>query len=90
MRLGTSSIMNSAMPNGEIGRANNRLDRILKQFAAPEQRVERIFLTVLCRLPSPREAATYLPYVKAAGGRKEPYEDLTWVLLNSSEFLFNH
>jgi hypothetical protein len=21
---------------------------------------------------------------------KEPYEDLYWVLLNSSEFLFNH
>jgi len=83
-------IMNGSMPNGEIGRANNKLDKILKQFAAPEERLERIFLTVLCRRPSTREAATYLPYVKAAGGKKEPYEDLFWVLLNSSEFLFNH
>jgi hypothetical protein len=83
-------IMNSPMPNGEIGRANNKLDKILKQFAAPEERLERIFLTVLCRQPSPRESATYLPYVKTGGGKKEPYEDVYWVLLNSSEFLFNH
>jgi hypothetical protein len=83
-------IMNSSMPNGEIGRANNRLDKILKQFAAPEERLERIFLTVLCRLPSPRESASYLAYVKTAGAKKEPYEDVYWVLLNSSEFLFNH
>jgi hypothetical protein len=83
-------IMNSSLPNSEIGRANNKLDRILKQFADPEQRLERIFLTVLCRLPSNREMAAYLPYVKTSGARKEPYEDVYWVLLNSSEFLFNH
>jgi len=83
-------IMNGALPNGEIGRANNTLDKILKQTAAPEQRLERIFLSVLCRLPTPRERSNYLPYVGAAGGKKEPYEDVFWVLLNSSEFLFNH
>jgi uncharacterized protein DUF1549/uncharacterized protein DUF1553 len=83
-------IMNGAMPNGEIGRVNNRLDKILKQVAEPESRLDRIFLTVVCRLPSARERATYLPYVKSNGAKKEPYEDVFWVLLNSSEFLFNH
>jgi hypothetical protein len=85
-------LMNSSMPNGEIPRANNRLDKILKQYSAAEQRVDRIFLSVLCRLPSPRERATYVPFVKTGAPKKEkePYEDLYWVLLNSSEFLFNH
>ena len=82
-------IMNGST-NGEIGRTNNKLDRILKQFTAPEDRLDRIFLTVLCRLPSPREQSTYLPYVKAGGAKKDAYEDVYWVLLNSSEFLFNH
>lgn len=85
-------IMNGST-NAEIGRANNRLDRILKQFATPEERLDRIFLTVLCRLPSARERSTYLPYLKTSADpkkTKEPYEDVFWVLLNSSEFLFNH
>jgi len=82
-------IMNGST-NGEIGRANNGLDKILKQFSEPEQRLERIFLKILCRLPSAREQATYLPYLKAGGAKKDAYEDVYWVLLNSSEFLFNH
>jgi len=82
-------IMNGST-NAEIGKANNRLDKILKQFASPEERLERIFLTVLCRPPSPREQSTYLPYVKAGGAKKDAYEDVYWVLINSSEFLFNH
>jgi len=85
-------IMNGPLPNGEIPRANNKLDKILKQFPAAEDRVDRIFLSVLCRLPSARERATYVPFVKTGAPKKEkePYEDLYWVLLNSSEFLFNH
>ena len=85
-------IMNGSLPNGEIGRANNKLDKILKQFPAPEERLERIFLTVLCRPPSPKELAAYLPHVKVTQPKKEkdPYEDVFWVLLNSSEFMFNH
>jgi hypothetical protein len=85
-------IMNGST-NAEIGRANNRLDKILKQVAAPEERLDRIFLTVLCRLPSARERSTYLPYLITSADPKklkQPYEDVFWVLLNSSEFLFNH
>jgi hypothetical protein len=83
-------IMNGNLPNGEIGRANNTVDKILKQSSAPEERLERLFLSILCRRPTPRELASYLPYVQSAGSKKDPYEDVAWVLLNSSEFLFNH
>jgi hypothetical protein len=84
------------VPNGEIGKANNALDKILKQTTVPEERLERIFLTVLCRRPTPRELSSFVPYVKTAATNtkkepaKEPYEDVFWVLVNSSEFLFNH
>jgi Protein of unknown function (DUF1549)/Protein of unknown function (DUF1553) len=85
-------LMNGSLPNGEIPRANNKLDKILKQVPGAEERVERIFLSVLCRPPSARERAAYVPYVKSGNPKKEkePYEDLYWILLNSSEFLFNH
>jgi hypothetical protein len=85
-------IMNGGLPNAEIPRANNKLDKILKQVSSPEERVDRIFLSVLCRYPTARERAAYVPHVKSGSPKKEkePYEDLYWVLLNSSEFLFNH
>ncbi len=86
-------IMNGNVPNGEIGKVNNTLDRILKQTTSPEDRVERIFLSVLCRRPTARELTSFMPHVTAAElkkGSKGPYEDVFWVLLNSSEFLFNH
>jgi hypothetical protein len=89
-------LMNGSVPNGEIGKANNALDKILKQTTVPEERLERIFLTVLCRRPTPRELSSFVPYVKTATTNtkkepaKEPYEDVFWVLVNSSEFLFNH
>jgi hypothetical protein len=85
-------LMNGAMPNAEIPRANGKIDQILKQFPAPRERLDRIFLTLLGRLPSPRERSTFLPYLSSAAPKKdkERYEDLYWVLLNSSEFMFNH
>jgi hypothetical protein len=84
--------MNGGLPNGEISRANNKLDKILKQFPTPEERLDRIFLTIVCRPPSAREREMYLAHLKTAAPKKdrEPYEDIYWVLLNSSEFLFNH
>jgi hypothetical protein len=85
-------LMNGGLPNGEISRAHNTLDKILKQFPTPEERLDRIFLTIVCRPPSAREREAYLAHVKAGNPKKErePYEDVYWVLLNSSEFLFNH
>jgi hypothetical protein len=83
-------IMNGALPNSEIGRKNSRLDKILGQFPAPEERLERIFLSVLCRRPTAAEASKFLPYIKTSGPKNAAYEDVYWVLLNSSEFLFNH
>jgi len=64
-------LMNGNVPNGEIGKANNSLDKILKQTTVPEERLERIFLSVLCRRPTPRELSNFVPYVKAAGLKKE-------------------
>ena len=85
-------MMNGSVPNSEISRANNMIDGILKQYSAPEDRIERIFLSVLSRPPSPGELSKFVPYVQTATPKRprDPYEDVFWVLLNSSEFLFNH
>lgn len=63
-----------------------RLAQILKDHPDPQGRVRAIFLSALSRYPTTAEAAKYLSLVaKGPAGA----EDLYWVLLNSSEFLFN-
>ncbi|HLF94169.1 MAG TPA: DUF1549 and DUF1553 domain-containing protein [Planctomycetota bacterium] len=83
-------LMNGGTVNQAIVGKSGRLALILKEKLTPEDRVEEMFLTVLGRLPSDRERSTYLPHVSATPSKREPYEDVYWTLLNSSEFLFNH
>ncbi len=83
--------------NGEQIRAftrrkkGNLTDQLLTATDPWEKRVERLFLAVLSRPPKPIELSKFLAFIgtdpKKADAR---LEDAVWVLLNSSEFRFNH
>jgi hypothetical protein len=49
-------------------------------------RVERLYLTVLSRKPSPAEAKKFAEFLTDKG----PAADAVWALMTSSEFRFNH
>lgn len=77
------------------------LKEILGTRRPPAKTLEQLYLTVLSRLPTPAEAEKALSYGaqpgapnKAgnlrAGKRSEDWVDLTWALINSTEFLFRH
>ena len=58
-----------------------------------EEQVEALFLATLTRKPTPEEQTRFASYVQTGGARndaKEALADVFWVLLNTSEFLFNH
>ncbi len=64
---------------------------ILRGAKTPEQIIERLYLTTLSRRPTAQERERLAQYV--AQHKSEPhegYEDVLWVLLNSSEFVMNH
>jgi hypothetical protein len=46
-----------------------------------------LYLRFLAREPSDAELANVLDYVRQTGNRTQAFEDLTWCLLNSAEFL---
>lgn len=56
----------------------------------PDRIVEELYLTVLSRFPTPEELKTVAEYVKSARSRNEGVVDITWSLINSSEFLHRH
>jgi hypothetical protein len=83
-------LMNGKSVNDGIIRKNSRLDRLLRESESPGERLEAIFLSVLSRPPTERERSRHLSRLERGGQKREAYEDVFWVLLNSSEFLFIH
>ncbi len=58
-----------------------------------EDQVETLFLATLTRKPNPAEQSRFANYVQTGGPKHDPKQalaDVFWVLLNTSEFLFNH
>ncbi|HLY73678.1 MAG TPA: DUF1549 domain-containing protein [Planctomycetota bacterium] len=83
-------LMNSSDLQGLVRAEWGRLADILKKEASPAGRLDEIFLTILSRPPDDAEKARYLAYLERKKGAKSAYEDIYWVLINSSELIFNH
>jgi hypothetical protein len=83
-------LMNSNDLQGLVKAEWGRLADILKKESSPEGRLEEIFLTILSRPPKAEERERYLAYLKRKSGSKNAYEDVYWVLINSTELIFNH
>lgn len=67
--------------------------RVAAMAAATDDRtnISELYLTMFSREPSSEELETATQYVaQRADARRAAYEDLTWALINSKEFLFNH
>ena len=67
----------------------NVTDQLVTSTDPAGKKVERLFLSMLQRKPTAKEAAAFARHL---GDKTTPAaaEDAVWVLLNSSEFRFNH
>jgi hypothetical protein len=71
-------------------RKGNLADTLLKSKESPEERVDRLFLSVLSRPPRSEERKRFVAYLATPGARPEALiEEAVWVLLNTAEFRFN-
>ena len=83
-------LMNSNDLQGLVKAEWGRLADLLKREESPEKRLEEIFLTIVSRPPTADERERYLAYLEKKRNVKTAYEDVYWVLLNSTEMIFNH
>lgn len=83
-----------------------RLKQLLQSGKRPRQILDELYLAILSRFPTPEEIKTAVAYsnsgVKkqpapnpearraAAAKRREDWIDITWALINSTEFLYRH
>jgi hypothetical protein len=69
----------------------NLADTLLRSAEPWEKRVDRMFLSVLSRLPKPEERTRFIAQLTADPKKPEPLvEEAIWVLLACAEFRFNH
>ncbi len=78
------------MNSGDTNSTGAVIARLLKSSVGPEAVLRSLYLRVLSRLPTEAEVGQMQHYVSASRDVARGYEDVLWVLLNSSEFLSNH
>jgi hypothetical protein len=71
-------------------RKGNLADALLTAKEPWEQRVDRLFLSVLSRLPRQEERAKFVAYLTSGPKPEARVVEAVWVLLNCAEFRFNH
>ena len=77
-----------------------KLKEIFSSSRKPEEIIEELYLTILSRLPTPDEVKNAVAYGSAPSKpgakqavpvkRREDWVDITWALINSTEFLYRH
>lgn len=62
----------------------------LRKLDSPGNIAEELYVAVLSRLPSDDESALVTDYLAAVSDRETAIQEMTWALLTSAEFRFNH
>ncbi len=81
------ALMNTSQINQAIISSQSLPQRLLKRFGEDDDAiVEELYLRFLSREPTTEECTAALDYLAYVPVRKEAVEDLTWALVNCSEF----
>ena len=66
------------------------LQSYVKAQTPPATVIEELFIRCLNRQPTAEELSGFQKLIPTPPGSPEPYEDIVWALLNSTEFMFIH
>ena len=82
---------NAGTVQGWIGQGGNSLYQRLLKLEDVDSFAEELYLSVLCRPPSPEEVEVVGTYLEGLGtDRAAATRELAWALVTSAEFRFNH
>ena len=82
--------LNGDVIASKIADANGRVAKLLAENKPAAEQVTDLYLTTLCRRPSPAEIEFGTSYLATAPSPQEGLQDLLWGLMNSKQFLFVH
>lgn len=85
-------LLNGETINGKLKAAGSCVEKWFTAKVPPEQMVGELFQAALSRSPTPKEVESFVAALKETpeAEQRQALEDLTWSVLTSREFLFNH
>jgi len=84
-------LMNSPALQAKLAHEGGAVAGLTAAFPDDARLIEELYLACFSRFPKDDEKAIALQHLTAhAGTRRRAVEDLTWSMLNSLEFVFNH
>ena len=81
---------NGSLISQKLRDPNNRFRRLLAAGQPPEAILEELYLAAVCRTPTPQEREAALAHLASKDDPASAFEDITWAILNTNEFLFQH
>ena len=82
-------MLNSSHIQAKIERGP-KLRALFSSGRKPEEMINRLYLTILSRRPTREELKTLGEYVRSTNNKSTAAIDITWALLNNTEFLYRH
>ncbi len=67
-----------------------RLERLLRPGKADAEVIEELYLAAFSRFPREEELGALVKLIRQGASRQEAFANLTWALLASREFAYNH
>lgn len=83
-------LLNGTLIEKWLTPANGNLTDRLQKLEAPAAFAEELYISVLGRAPEQEEIAAVSSYLDEVGDRKAAAQELSWALITSAEFRFNH
>ncbi len=85
----TLNLINGPTIANAIANPRGLIARRIAAGAKPKELVNDVYLSVLCRTPTPDEAKRADAYMAEVKNPSDAAQDLMWALINSPAFLFN-
>ncbi|GIW88181.1 MAG: surface protein [Isosphaeraceae bacterium] len=83
-------LINGSAIRSKLEADNNRISRLLASDLSDQAILDELYLAALTRFPTDAERAGLLEHLRTSPHRRQAWEDITWALINSKEFLLRH
>ncbi len=83
-------LMNDSFVGNRVKLSRSAKMQALAKIEKPEDLIDEAYLTFLSRMPSSVERAAGVAFLAKAADRNSAVEDLAWMCINKTEFLFSY